>query len=143
MSDPNTIQIEIVSAERAIFSGVATMLYATALEGEVGIAPNHTPFLSPLKPGEVRLDCPDGSQQIYYISGGMLEVQPYAVTILADTAIRANDLDEAKAKEAQQKAAQALESRQSDYDYAVLAGDLAKAAAQLRAIQHLRKSSKR
>ena len=143
MSELKTIQVDIVSAEKEIFSGRASMLYATAFEGEIGIAPNHAPLLSPLKPGEIRLENSDGSEDIYYVSGGMIEVQPYCATILADTVIRAKDLDEAMAKEAQQKAEQALQSRKSDYDYAILAGDLARAAAQLRAVKRLQKQLKR
>jgi len=143
VSDQKTIQVDIVSAEKEIYSGIATILFATALEGEVGIAPNHAPFLSPLKPGEIRIESTDGSEDIFYISGGMIEVQPYSATILADTVIRAADLDEAMAKEAQQKAEKALQSRKSDYDYAMLAGDLARAVAQLRAIKRLQKQLKR
>ena len=141
MSLPATIRVEIVSAEREIFTGNALRIFVTAQEGEVGIAPNHTPFLSPIKPGEIRVQQED-EEQLFYVSGGMLEVQPYIVTILADTAIRAVDLDEAKAIEAKQKAEQVLHSKQAHYDYAILAGDLARATAQLRAINRLKKQLK-
>jgi F-type H+-transporting ATPase subunit epsilon len=88
----STIQVEIVSAEERIFSGEAQMVYAPAVMGEVGIAPRHTPLISPLKPGEVRLDMGDGKEEFFFISGGILEVQPHLVTVLSDTAIRAHDL---------------------------------------------------
>ena len=114
----STIQVDIVSAEEEIFSGEAYMVSAPAVMGEVGIAPRHTPLISPLKPGEVRLDMGDGKEEFFFISGGILEVQPHVVTVLSDTAIRAGDLDEAAALEAQKRAEEALADQQSDLDIA-------------------------
>jgi F-type H+-transporting ATPase subunit epsilon len=134
----STIQVEIVSAEERIFSGEAQMVYAPAVMGEVGIAPRHTPLISPLKPGEVRLDMGDGKEEFFFISGGILEVQPHLVTVLSDTAIRAHDLDEAAALEAQKRAEDALADQQSDLDVAKAKAELAAAAAQIAAIKKLR-----
>ena len=133
------IHVEIVSAEEQIFSGDAEMVYAPAIMGEVGIAPRHTPLISPLKPGEVRLDMGDGKEEFFFISGGILEVQPHLVTVLSDTAIRANDLDEAAALEAQKRAEDALADQKSDLDVAKAKAELAAAAAQISAIKKLRK----
>lgn len=135
----STIQVEIVSAEESIFSGEAQMVYAPALMGEVGIAPRHTPLISPLKPGEVRLDMGDGKEEFFFVSGGILEVQPHMVTVLSDTAIRAHDLDEAAALEAQKRAEAALADQRSDLDIAKAKAELAAAAAQIAAIKKLRK----
>ena len=135
----NTIQVDIVSAEEQIFSGEAYMVYAPAVMGEVGIAPRHTPLISPLKPGEIRLDMGDGKEEFFFISGGILEVQPHLVTILSDTAIRANDLDEAAALEAQKRAKEALADQQGDLDVAKAKAELLAAAAQIAAIKKLRK----
>jgi F-type H+-transporting ATPase subunit epsilon len=135
----STIQVEIVSAEEQIFSGEAEMVYAPAVMGEVGIAPRHTPLISPLKPGEVRLDMGGGKEEFFFISGGILEVQPHLVTVLSDTAIRADDLDEAAALEAQKRAEEALADQQSDLDVAKAKAELAAAAAQIQAIKKLRK----
>ena len=99
-----TIHVDIVSAEEQIFSGSAEMVYAPAIMGEVGISPRHTPLISPLKPGEVRLDLGNGKEAFFFISGGILEVQPHVVTVLSDTAIRADDLDEAASIEAKKRA---------------------------------------
>jgi F-type H+-transporting ATPase subunit epsilon len=134
-----TIHVDIVSAEEEIFSGTATMVFAPAEMGEVGIAPRHTPMLTRLKPGEVRVQTQDGQEKFFYVSGGMLEVQPHVVTVLSDTAIRAKDLDEAAALEAKQRAEQALSDQQSDFEYAKAQAELAEAVAQLRAIEKLRK----
>ena len=134
-----TIQVEIVSAEEEIFSGEAHMVFAPAIMGEVGIAPHHTPLISPLKPGEVRLDMGDGKEEFFFISGGILEVQPHLVTVLSDTAIRANDLDEAAALEAQKRAEAALSDQRSDLDVAKAKAELAAAAAQIAAIKKWRK----
>ena len=133
----STIRVEIVSAEEEIFSGEANMVYAPAVLGEVGIAPRHTPLISPLKPGEVRLDI-DGKEEFFFISGGILEVQPHQVTVLSDTAIRAHDLDEAAALEAQRRAEAALADQQSDMDVAKARAELAAAAAQIAAIKKWR-----
>jgi F-type H+-transporting ATPase subunit epsilon len=135
----STIQVEIVSAEESIFSGEAQMVYAPAVMGEVGIAPRHTPLISPLKPGEVRLDMGDGKEEFFFISGGILEVQPHLVTVLSDTAIRAHDLDEAAALEAQKRAEDALADQQSDLDVAKAKAELAAAAAQIAAIKKLKR----
>ncbi len=135
----NTIQVDIVSAEEQIFSGEAYMVYAPAVMGEVGIAPRHTPLISPLKPGEIRLDMGDGKEEFFFISGGILEVQPHLVTVLSDTAIRAHDLDEAAALEAQKRAEEALVDQQSDLDVAKAKAELATAAAQIAAIRKLKK----
>jgi len=135
----STIQVEIVSAEESIFSGEAQMVYAPAVMGEVGIAPRHTPLISPLKPGEVRLDMGDGKEEFFFVSGGILEVQPHMVTVLSDTAIRAHDLDEAAALEAQKRAEAALVDQRSDLDIAKAKAELAAAAAQIAAIKKLRK----
>ena len=135
----NTIQVDIVSAEEQIFSGEAYMVYAPAIMGELGIAPRHTPLISPLKPGEIRLDVGDGKEEFFFISGGILEVQPHLVTVLSDTAIRAADLDEAAAIEAQKRAEAALADQQSDLDVAKAQAELASAAAQIAAIKKIRR----
>ena len=134
-----TIRVDIVSAEGAIHSGPATMVYATAEMGEVGIAPRHTAFISRLRPGDVRVENGQGEQEHFYISGGMLEVQPHVVTVLADTAIRARDLDEAAALDAKRRAEDALAGHAAEFEYAKAQAELAEAVAQLRAIEKLRK----
>ena len=134
-----TIHVDIVSAEEEIFSGSAEMVYAPALMGEVGIAPRHTQMLTPLKAGEVRLQTEGKEEQFFYVSGGMLEVQPHVITVLADTAVRAHDLDEAAAVEAKQRAEAALKDNAGKLDYAKAQAELAEAVAQLRTIEHLRK----
>lgn len=131
----STLQVEVVSAEQEIFSGQATMLIATAAAGELGIYPQHTPLLTNLKPGDVRVQTEDGEEQVIYVSGGILEVTPKKVTVLSDTAIRADDLDEAAALEAQRKAEQALKDSNADIDYARARAELAQAAAQLQALK--------
>lgn len=133
-----TTHVNIVSAEEEIFSGTAEMIFAPAVMGEVGIAPRHTPMLTPLKAGEVRLQT-GKEEQFFYVSGGMLEVQPHVVTVLADTAVRAHDLDEAAALEAQKRAEAALKDSAGKMDYAKAQSELAEAVAQLRTIEHLRK----
>jgi F-type H+-transporting ATPase subunit epsilon len=133
-----TIHVDIVSAEEQIFSGLAEMVYAPASMGEVGIAPRHAPLISPLKPGEVRLDLGDGKEEFFFISGGILEVQPHVVTILSDTAIRAHDLDEAAALEAKKRAEAALADQKTDIDVAKARAEIATAAAQIAAIQKLK-----
>jgi len=136
------MHVDIVSAEKEIFSGLVTQLYASGSEGELGILPNHTPLLTILKPGQVRIVLPDGEEGVYYISGGMLEIQPYIVTVLADTAARASDLDEAAALQAKEKAEEVLKGKHQEINYAKAASELALAAAQLRAIQQIRKKHK-
>ncbi|MCL4131701.1 UNVERIFIED_CONTAM: hypothetical protein GTU68_042513 [Idotea baltica] len=129
------MQVEVVSAEQEIFSGQATMLIATAESGELGIYPQHTPLLTNLKPGDVRVQTEDGEEQVIYVSGGILEVTPKKVTVLSDTAIRADDLDEATALEAQRKAEQALKDSNADIDYARAKAELVQAVAQLQALK--------
>ncbi|MDZ7752255.1 MAG: F0F1 ATP synthase subunit epsilon [Gammaproteobacteria bacterium] len=138
-----TLHVDIVSAESAIFSGTAEMVFAPAVMGEVGIAPRHSPLLSPLKPGEVRVRLPGGEEEVFYVSGGILEVQPHVVTVLSDTSLRAHDLDEAKALEAKESAEAALADRSADIDYAKAQAELAEAMAQLQMIQRLRKKANR
>lgn len=133
-----TIHVDIVSAEASIYSGLAEMVYAPGVMGELGIAPRHAPLVTRLKPGEIRVDT--GKEELdFFISGGILEVQPHVITVLADTAIRAADLDEAKALEAKKRAEEALADKASDIDYARAQAELAEAAAQLSAISRLRK----
>lgn len=136
-----TTHVDIVSAEEEIFSGTAEMVYAPAEMGEVGIAPRHTQMITRLKAGEVRLQTGD-EEKTFFVSGGILEVQPHVVTVLADTAIRADDLDEAQALKAKAKAEQALKDKTSEIEYAKAQTELAEAAAQLRTIQKLRKMKK-
>lgn len=136
-----TIHVDIVSAEESIYSGTAEVVIASAQEGEVGIYPRHAPLLTRLKAGEVRL-LKDGKEEQFYISGGMLEVQPHIVTILADTALRAADVDEAAALEAKASAEKALADKSAKLDYAEAQAQLAEAMAQLRAIERARKTRK-
>lgn len=136
------MRVDIVSAEEEIFSGSATMVFAPAEMGELGITPRHTPLLTKLKPGEVRVQTQNGEEQFFFVSGGMLEIQPHVVTVLSDTAIRAKDLDEASALEAKERAERALRGRKSEMDYAKAKAELVAAAAQLRAIQNLRKKNR-
>lgn len=134
-----TIHVDIVSAEQEIYSGLAEMLFAPAEMGEVGIAPRHAPLITRLKPGEVRVKISDTESQEYYVSGGLLEVQPHLVTVLADTAIRAKDIDEAKALEAKAKAEEMLKDKSGKIDYAIAQAQLAEAVMQLRTLERLRK----
>lgn len=133
-----TIGVSIVSAEAEIFSGDAHAVFVTGSEGELGITPQHTPLLTALKPGLVRVQH-DNKEDVFYISGGMLEVQPYIITVLADTIVRAGDIDEAAALEAKQRAEHALQAHKADKEYYHFATDLAKAVAQIRAVKRLRK----
>jgi F-type H+-transporting ATPase subunit epsilon len=133
-----TLHVDIVSAEAEIFSGTATMVFAPAELGEVGITPRHAPLLTRLKPGEVRVQSQSGGEESFFVSGGMLEIQPHIVTVLADTAIRAADLDEAKALEAKERAERLLADQSADIDYARAQAELAESVAQLAAIRKLR-----
>jgi F-type H+-transporting ATPase subunit epsilon len=133
-----TIQVDIVSAEGEIHSGDAAMVFAPASMGEVGIAPRHAPMLTTLKPGEVRVQDEDGKEETFYITGGMLEVQPTRVTVLADTALRGDQLDEAAALAAQQDAEKALEGASDETDVARAQTELAEARARYRAAQKLK-----
>lgn len=137
-----TIHVDIVSAEGEIFSGEASMVFAPAVMGEIGIAPRHAPLLTTLKPGEVRVQTPGGEEQFFFVSGGALEIQPHLVTVLADTALRAKDLDEAAALQAKQRAEEALKNRGDTVQAAEMQVQLAQAMAQLRAIEKLRKLTK-
>jgi len=139
----STIHCDIVSAEAEIFSGDATMVVVSGEEGELGIAPRHAPLLTRLKPGQVRVMLPEGGEEFYYISGGLLEVQPHVVTVLSDTASRASDLDEAAAVKAKEEAEKALADRSADMEVAQAQAQLAEAMAQLAALERLRKSLKR
>ena len=134
-----TVHCDIVSAEKAIFSGLVEMVVAHGSLGDLGIAPGHAPLLTELKPGPVRVTTQAGEEQIFYVSGGFLEVQPRTVTVLADTAVRADDMDEAAAIEAQKAAEAALANQHGEFDYGRAAALLAEAAAQVRTIQALRK----
>ncbi|BCB28777.1 ATP synthase epsilon chain [Sulfurimicrobium lacus] len=137
-----TIHVDVVSAEQSIFSGLAEFISAPAAAGEVGIHPRHAPFISRMKPGTVRVKIPDqAEEELFFVSGGILEVQPQVVTILADTALRGKDLDEAKALDAKQRAEEAMRDRSAAMDYAKAEAELAEAVAQIRAIQHIRKRS--
>jgi F-type H+-transporting ATPase subunit epsilon len=133
-----TLHVDIVSAEAEIFSGTATMVFAPAEMGEVGIAPRHAPLLTRLKAGEVRVQTQEGEELSFFVSGGLLEVQPHVVTILSDTAIRADDLDEAQALEARERAEKMLADKSADIDYAKAQAELAQSMAQLAAIKKLR-----
>ncbi len=134
-----TIHVDIVSAEKEIYSGLAEMVFAPAELGEVGITPRHAPFISKLKPGEVRVKVSDKESHPFYVSGGILEVQPHLVTVLADTAIRAKDIDEAAALEAKARAEEALTDKSGKVDYATAQAQLAEAMMQLRTLDRLRK----
>ena len=133
-----TIQVDIVSAEGEIYSGEANMVYAPARMGEVGIAPRHAPLLTALKPGEVRVEDTDGKEHFFYITGGMLEIQPHLVTVLADTALRGEQLDEAASLKAQQDAEAALQGAAGETDLARAQLELAEARARYQAAQKLK-----
>lgn len=137
-----TTHLDIVSAEREIFSGVVEMVVASGELGEVGIAPGHAPLLTVLKPGEIRVTLQGGSEESYYVSGGMLEVQPWCVTVLADVVERADSLDEAAALAAKARAEETIANKNADVDYAMAATELARAVAQIRLIQKIRKHVK-
>jgi F-type H+-transporting ATPase subunit epsilon len=137
-----TLHVDIVSAEQEIYSGTAEMVFAPLSTGEVGVLPRHAPLIARMKAGEVRVRTSTEELQ-FYVSGGVLEVQPHVVTVLADTAIRARDLDEAAAQAAKQRAEEAIKDRKSDIDYAQAQADLAQAIAQLQFIRKLRDKTKR
>jgi F-type H+-transporting ATPase subunit epsilon len=133
-----TIHVDIVSAEKEIWSGPATMVFAPGEMGELGIAPRHTPLLTRLKAGEVRVQDQQGKDESFFISGGILEIQPHVVTVLSDTAIRADDLDEAAALDAKKRAEEAVSNRNSDMDFAKAKVELAEAAAMVETIRKVR-----
>lgn len=137
-----TMHVDIVSAEQAIYSGQAEMVFAPAEMGEVGISPRHTPLLTRLKPGEVRVMTPSEGELFFFVSGGILEIQPHVVTVLSDTALRAKDLDQAAALEAKERAERALADKTSDIEYARAQAELAESIAQLRTIEKLRKQAR-
>lgn len=134
-----TVHCDIVSAEEEIFSGLIEFVSVTGSLGDLGVYPGHAPLLTELKPGPVEMRKQGGEQDVFYVSGGFLEVQPNKVTVLADTALHAGDLDEAAALEAQKHAEQAIGDKQSDFEYSRAAAQLAEAAAQLRTLQQIRK----
>jgi F-type H+-transporting ATPase subunit epsilon len=135
----NTIHVDIVSAEGQIFSGDANQVFVPGSQGELGIYPRHAPLLTTLKPGDVRVHVEGQEEQVFYVGGGALEVQPHQVTVLADTAARARDLDEAAALAAKQRAEEAVRSRGDKVDVAQAQAELLRAVAQLRAIERMRK----
>ena len=139
MTEAATIHVDIVSAEGELFSGSAAAVFAAASQGDLGIYPRHAPLLTLLKPGEVRVQTPDGEQQHFFVGGGALEVQPSKVTILADTALRAKDIDEAAALAAKQRAEDALRDKAGHISIAEAQAELARAAAQLKLLERLRK----
>ncbi len=138
-----SVHVDVVSAEESIFSGLAEMVVVPGEQGELGIYPRHAPLLTRIKPGSVRIKLAEkqGEETLIYVSGGILEVQPNVVTVLADTAIRGADLDEARALEAKRAAEEAMKNRTSDLDYARAQAELAEAVAQIHAIQKLRKQT--
>ena len=137
-----SIQVDIVSAEQEIWSGTGTMVFAPGEVGELGIAPGHTPLITKLNPGDVRVIGEDGEEQFIFVSGGILEVQPHVITILSDTAVRGDDLDESAALEAKKKAEDALADGAAEMDYAQAKAELANAIAQIRSIEKLRSLKK-
>jgi F-type H+-transporting ATPase subunit epsilon len=139
----STIHCDIVSAEAEIFSGEVSMVVVSGEEGELGIAPRHAPLLTRLRPGQVRVMLPDGGEEFYYISGGLLEIQPHVVTVLSDTAQRAGDLDEAAAIKAKEEAERAIADRSAGMEVAQAQAQLAQAMAQLAALERFRKQLKR
>jgi F-type H+-transporting ATPase subunit epsilon len=134
-----TIHVDVVSAEESIFSGLAEFVVLPGEAGELGIMPGHMPLMTRIKPGAVRIKTQAGTEELVFVAGGMLEVQPNLVTVLADTAIRGKDLDEAKALDAKRKAEEAMAQRSSELDYVRAQAELSEAVAQLMAIQKLRK----
>jgi F-type H+-transporting ATPase subunit epsilon len=137
-----TIRCDIVSAEEEIFHGEAQLVVATGEEGELGIAPRHAALITRLKPGQVRVHLPNGEEQFFYVSGGILEVQPNVVTVLADTALRAKDLDEAAARKAKDEAERMLANRTDALEVAQAQAQLSQAVAQLQALERLRRNMK-
>ena len=134
-----TMHCDIVSAEKEIFSGRVTMVIASGTMGELGIMPGHAPLLTGIKPGPVRLKFDNGEEQVFFASGGFLEVQPGTVTVLADTALRADDLDEVAAQQAKELAERTLQDRSADFDFSMAAAQLAEASARLRTLDELKK----
>ena len=138
----HTIQCDIVSAQEEIFSGEASMVFATGSVGELGITPRHAPLITQLKPGPVRVQQPDGEEAFFFVGGGIIEVMPHIVTVLADTAVRADDLDEAAAARAKEEAERELADQTGEIEIAEAQARLLEAAAQLRALEQLRKKGR-
>ncbi|WP_217126106.1 F0F1 ATP synthase subunit epsilon [Hydrogenophilus thiooxidans] len=134
-----TVHVDVVSAEEELFSGLAEMVVLPGEAGELGVLPGHAPLLTRIRPGTVRIKTPDHGEEIIFVSGGILEVQPNLVTVLADTAVRGADLDEARAIEAKRRAEEALQNRAAAIDYAKAQAELAEAVAQLQAIERMKK----
>ena len=134
-----TVHCDIVSAEEAIFSGLVEVVVAAGVGGDLGVMPGHAALVTALQPGPVRIVKQNGEEEVFYVSGGFIEVQPNSVTVLADTALRAGNIDEAAALEAQKHAEQALENQSGEFDYSRAASQLAEATAQLRTLQQIRK----
>lgn len=135
-----TVHVDVVSAEEQIFSGLAEIVSLPGESGELGVLPGHTPLLTRIRPGMVRIKVPNqAEEEIVFVAGGLLEVQPNLVTVLADTAIRGHDLDEAKAMDSKRRAEEALANRKADMDYAKMQSELAEAIAQLHTIDRLRR----
>ena len=137
------VHCDIVSAEKQLFSGLVELVVAAGVEGDLGVMPGHAPLLTRLKPGPVRVKKQNGDEEVFYVSGGFLEVQTKLVTVLADTAERAQDMDGAQAEEAKQRAKEALEGKNADMDYSRAAITLAEASARLRTIEQIKKMAKR
>ncbi len=134
-----TVHCDIVSAEESIFSGRVELVVAAGVLGDLGIAPGHAPLLSELQPGPVRVTKQNSGEEIFYVSGGFIEIQPNLVTVLADSAVRATEIDEAEAAKAKADAERALENQSSEFEYSAAAAELAQAAARLRTVQQLRR----
>ncbi|MEM6639081.1 MAG: F0F1 ATP synthase subunit epsilon [Pseudomonadota bacterium] len=137
-----TIHIDIVSAEGQLYEGQAAMVFAPGIMGEIGIAPRHAPLLTALNPGEMRIQTEDGEEESFFVSGGIIEIQPFKITVLADTALRADDIDEAAALEAQKRAEEALADQSDAVDFATAQTQLAEAAARLKVVQALKKGKR-
>lgn len=140
---PNTIHVEVVSSEKSLYAGEAAMVVAPGEAGELGVLPNHAPLLTKIKPGVLKINLPDGEEEFLYVSGGILEIQPDKVTVLADVAERGGGLDESRAEEARRAAEERLRSGVEDMDYAAAQAELAQAVAQLQTIRKLRQKSGR
>jgi F-type H+-transporting ATPase subunit epsilon len=134
-----TMHVDVVSAEKAIFSGLAEFMAAPGTQGELGIYPRHAPLITRIKPGSIRIKVPNAEEEVLFVSGGILEIQPGVVTVLADVAIRGHDIDEAKALEAKQAAQEAMKNKASEVDYARAQAELVEAIAQLETIEKLRR----
>jgi F-type H+-transporting ATPase subunit epsilon len=134
-----TMHVDVVSAEKAIFSGLAEFMAAPGTQGELGIYPRHAPLITRIKPGSIRIKVPNAEEEVFFVSGGILEIQPGVVTVLADVAIRGHDIDEAKAQEAKQAAQEAMQNKASEVDYARAQAELVEAVAQLETIEKIKR----